>query len=162
MKNILVPTDLTIRSLSLLHGLAGRLQEQPANILLVHALRLPDSILDFWSFTRTGKQHPMIGDQFREACQVMKNRYSQAFNTLEVEFFYGSSTPALRNFLQAHRIDEIGLPENYHYERPCVNSFDPERLIRKSKTPVFPLQVSHHRRVITAPPSISELLGVYH
>ncbi|WP_343704538.1 hypothetical protein [Chitinophaga sp.] len=161
MKNILVPTDLSIRSLNFLHSLAER-QQTPANIILMHALRLPDSIMDFWAFTRTGRQHAVITDNFREACEVMRNRYAQTFLSLEVEFFYGSTSPALRNFLQAHNINEIGLPENYRYELPCENSYNPEPLFRKCKVPAFGLQISQHRRVVTAPSSISELLGAYH
>jgi hypothetical protein len=161
MKNILVPTDLSIRSLSFLHNLA-ELRPQPANIVLMHAMKLPDSIVDFWAFTRTGRQHAVITDGFREACEVMKNRYAQAFHSLEVEFFYGSTTPALRNFLRAHRITEVALPENYRYQCGCDNSFDPERLLRSCKTPVLGLNMSRHRQVVTAPPSISELLGVIH
>ncbi|QEH42541.1 hypothetical protein [Chitinophaga sp. XS-30] len=161
MKNILVPTDLSIRSLSYLHSLAEQHNEE-LNITLMHALKLPDSILDFWVFSRSPKHYALVSNEFREACEVMKNKYSGVINTLQVEFFYGTTTPALRNFLKAHEIHEIALPEGLRYQCPCNDSYNPDRLIKKCKLPVKHLKMTVQKQVITAATSISELLVEQH
>ncbi|GEP98413.1 hypothetical protein [Chitinophaga cymbidii] len=161
MKNILVPTDLSIRSLSYLHNLAENHNDM-LNITLMHALRLPDSILDFWVFSKSTRHHALVSNEFREACEVMKNKYATVINSLQVEFFYGTTAPALRNFLKAHEISEIALPEGFYYQLPCTESYNPQRLFSKCRLPVSPLKMTAPKQVITASTSISELLVVPH
>ncbi|RPD41732.1 hypothetical protein [Chitinophaga barathri] len=157
MQNIMIPTDLSIHSLSYLHNLAEKL-ESPCNIVLMHAQRLPDNLLDGWAFTRS-KHHAAISDDFREACEVMKNRYANLVKSVQVEFFYGSTVPALRNFIHAHNISAIALPEQLECEKASKSSYNPAALMRYIKLPVTQLKITLPRRVVTAPASISELLG---
>lgn len=159
MKNVLVPTDLSIRSLSYLHNLAEK-NDEMLNITLMHALRLPDSILDFWMFSKSTRHHALVSDAFREACEVMKNKYATVINSLQVEFFYGTTTPALRNFLKAYDISEIAMPEGLHYQAPCADSYNPQRLFLKCRLPIHHLKMTVQKQVITSATSISELLAV--
>lgn len=158
MQNVMIPTDLSIRSLSYLHHLATQ-TEGPVRITLMHALRLPDSLLDCWPFSRSHR-YVSVPDDFREACEVMKNRYAQAFSQINVEFFYGTTAPALRNFIRAHEIDRIAVPDQLHYHHAGENSYNPESLFRHTKLPVSTLRLTAPRQVVTAPASISALLGV--
>lgn len=157
MKNILVPTDLSIRSLSYLHNLAEK-NEKMISITLMHALRLPDSILDFWVFSRSTKHHALVSHEFREACEVMRNKYATVIHTIQVEFFYGTTAPALRNFLKAHEIHEIALPEGLPYQSPCQESYNPARLFSKCRLPLQGLKMTAPKQVITTATSISALL----
>lgn len=158
MQNVMIPTDLSIRSLGYLHHLASH-TESPVRITLMHALRLPDSLLDCWPFSRSHR-YVHVPDDFREACEVMKNRYAQAFHHIGVEFFYGTTAPALRNFVRAHQIDRIAVPDQLHYHQAGENSYNPEHLFRYLKLPVCSLKMTAPRQVVTAPASISALLGV--
>lgn len=154
----MIPTDLSIRSLGYLHHLAAT-AEGPLRITLMHAIRLPDSLLDCWPFSRSHR-YVSVPDDFRQACEVMRNRYSQTFSQINVEFFYGTTTPALRNFIRAHQIERIAVPEQLHYHHAGENSYNPESLFRYMRLPVASLKMTAPRQVVTAPASISALLGV--
>lgn len=157
MKNILVPTDLSIRSLNYLHHLAER-NDEMVSITLMHALRMPDSILDLWTFTKSGKHHTLINGDFREACEVMKNKYAKTIHEIKVEFFYGSTSPALRNFLRAHEIHEVAMPHTLAYQCPGKESYNPEKLLRKCRLPVRELVINTTRQATPSATSIAELL----
>lgn len=159
MKNILVPTDLSIRSLSYLHNLAEK-TDGNVNIILMHALKMPDSILDLWTFTKSGRHHTLITGDFREACEVMKNKYATTIQSIQVEFFYGSTSPALRNFLSAHNIHEVAMPAGLPYQCPGRDSYNPESLLKKCRLPLKQLMLSKPKQIAPSAASIAELLVV--
>ncbi|SIO54204.1 hypothetical protein [Chitinophaga niabensis] len=157
MKNILVPTDLSIRSLNYLHNLAER-NDEVVSITLMHALRMPDSILDLWMFTKSGRHHTLVTGDFREACEVMKNKYAKTIREIKVEFFYGSTTPALRNFLKAHEIHEVAMPQSLVYQCPGSESYNPEKLLKKCRLPIRELIIHTPKQTAPSATSIAELL----
>lgn len=161
MKNILVPTDLSIRSLNYLHNLAER-NDDVVSITLMHALRMPDSILDLWMFTKSGKHHSLVTGDFREACEVMKNKYARTIREIKVEFFYGSTSPALRNFLKAHEIHEVAVPQSFVYQCPGKESYNPEKLLKKCRLPIMQLLPHTPKQTTPSATSIADLLVLHH
>ncbi|RAJ01657.1 hypothetical protein LX64_03875 [Chitinophaga skermanii] len=161
MKNVMIPTDLSIRSLSYLHNFAEQMEE-PCHVVLMHAQRLPESILEYWQFTRNSLKHAQLDKDFLDAIEIMRNRYANCIQSMRVEFFYGTSKPALRNFLYAHQIDAIAIPEQLHYHHASESSFDPCQLIKGCKVPTMQLRMTMPRLVVKSPTSISALLGANH
>lgn len=156
MKNILVPTDFSIRSLGYIHSVVEK-QNEPVNIIFMHALKMPDSIIDLLMFSRGSRHHDLITSEFREACEILKNKYASAIHSLNVEFFVGTTNAAFRNFLLANNINEIASPVEDVYHLPCKDSFNPRRLIKKCRYPLVEVHaVTRKPSFIRA--SISDLL----
>ncbi|UYQ92650.1 hypothetical protein MKQ68_21455 [Chitinophaga horti] len=157
MKNILVPTDFSIRSLGYVHSVVEKQNGEPVNIVLMHALKMPDSIIDLLQFGRGARHYELITAEFREACEILKNKYASAIGQLSVEFFVGTTNAAFRNFLAANSISAIACPTEDTYQLPDKESFNPIRLIRKCKYPLVDVH-SVTRKPSFVRASISDLL----
>ncbi|WP_295125816.1 hypothetical protein [uncultured Chitinophaga sp.] len=157
MKNILVPTDFSIRSMGYVHSVVEKQNGEPVNIVFMHALKMPDSIIDLLQFARGSRHYDLITDEFREACEILKNKYASAIGEIKVEFFVGTTNAAFRNFLLANEVNAIACPTENTYELPSKASFDPCKLIKKCKYPLVEVQsVTRKPSYIRA--SISDLL----
>ncbi|MCK7558420.1 hypothetical protein MKQ70_26840 [Chitinophaga sedimenti] len=157
MKNILVPTDFSIRSLGYVHSVVEKQQGEPVNIVFMHALKMPDSIIDLLHFNRGARHHDLITNEFREACEILKNKYASAIGDISVEFFVGSTNASFRNFLLANNINAIAHPEEESYQLPGKDSFNPAQLIKKCRYPRVEVQaVTRKPSFVRA--SISDLL----
>lgn len=157
MKNILIPTDFSIRSLSYVHNIVAQHPCEQVNIILMHALEMPDSLFDLMTYTRNSRHIELISSDFQDGCEIIRNKYSSAINQLRIEFFHGSTRVALRNFLLAQNIDLIIQPTDHDYNAPSKRSFNPEKLISKCNYPKMKIQLQK-RRFVSDRSTISALL----
>ncbi|HVI47216.1 MAG TPA: hypothetical protein VM802_20225 [Chitinophaga sp.] len=145
MKNILIPTDFSIRSLGYVHSVIAMHPHEQVNIIFMHALEMPDSLFDLITFTRNSRHIDLITADFKDGYEIIRNKYSSAIKQLKVEFFHGNTRMAFRNFLLAQNIDVIMLPEDHDYNAPSARSYNPEKLIRKCKYPFVNIQLLKSR-----------------
>lgn len=157
MKNILIPTDFSIRSLSYVHNIVAQHPYEKVNIILMHALQMPDSLFDLVTYTRNSRHVELISADFQDGCEIIRNKYSSAIHQLKIEFFHGSTRAALRNFLLAQNIDLIIQPIDHDYTPPSKRSYDPGKLISKCNYPKMKIQLQKQRFVANTS-TISALL----
>lgn len=157
MKNILIPTDFSLRSLSYVHSIVAQHPYEQVNIILMHALQMPDSLFDLITYTRNSRHLELISNDFQDGCEIIRNKYSSAINQLKIEFFHGSTRAALRNFLLAQNIDLIIQPADHEYNAPSKRSYDPEKLISKCNYPKMKIQLQR-RKFVSDKSTISALL----
>lgn len=157
MKNILIPTDFSIRSLNYVHSIVAQHPGEKVNIIFMHALEMPDSLFDLVTYTRNSRHVELITNDFQDGCEIIRNKYSSAINQLKIEFFHGTTRVALRNFLMAQNIDLIIQPADQEFTPPSKRSYDPEKLLSRCNYPKMKIQLQR-RKYITDRSTISALL----
>lgn len=156
MRNILVPTDLSIRSLGVIHNAVAHFDKEPLRVVLMHTLHMPGSILDLMMLSRRSSHYKLVTDDFRDACEIIRNKYASNIQKLEITFMLGNTVSLLRNHLDFHEIDTIVCPETDDFTMPSKESFNPATLIRKSKHEVLYLPVKKREQVFPTA-TLSEL-----
>lgn len=156
MKRILIPTDFTIASLNIIHSLVEKVSD-PFEIVLFHPVYIPNSISDLL-FTRRITQG-YITNEYSEACEILKNKYSSQIHSMNTVFFYGSSAAAFNNFLEGNKVDLIAINEQHEYRETYKNSLSPMAFIRKAKYEVLSLTMEKAQTPkVTEQSTLSELL----
>lgn len=157
MKNILIPTDFSVRSLGYVHTVIEQHRDEPVNIIYMHAMRMPDSLFELMTFARLNRHHRLMTTDFKDACEIIRNKYFSAIGSFQVEFFHGDTKAAFRNFLLARNIDVIALPVETNYHLPCSDSYNPMDLIRRSGYPLMTVKLPA-RTTVAARSTIADLL----
>jgi len=132
-KTVLIPTDFSIESLNLVKYAAQQAVNESVNVLLVHGLRLSDSIMDLLFFSRNKTILKLQNADFDEACKVLRNKYDSQINSFRIEIFSGFTQSAFQKFLEAHRVNEILIPKSYTFKRTADKSFDLLPFIKSSQ-----------------------------
>ncbi len=124
MKHILIPTDFTIKSLKLIRAAVDRFPGEALHITLVHALEPDNSISGLLMMSKRLSVHQLCPQEFTEACEVLRNKYTSVVQRIKVEFYYGATKAYLRNFLEARNIDAVLLAKDYTLKKPSKSSKD--------------------------------------
>jgi hypothetical protein len=135
-KNILLPTDLTIESLNLLIHAIRNHEQAKLNAILLLGQRASDSIIDLL-FASEKNKTSVIGSDFKNALEMVKNRNASQLQNVHIEFFNGVNRAAAYNFAEANRVDEIYLPREYKMNPTAQYCFDTTPLLRGLPIPTF-------------------------
>lgn len=130
MKTLLIPTDFTQQSIQSIPELAERYYPEKVNIVLVHMLKITDSISELLMLSRRSVEYRHIPDNFYIRCRDIQTRHSHLVNNIAITFFYGSTVAVFNNFLEANDVDAIVRPHD-NYQLLFKNSIDPDMLIAK-------------------------------
>jgi hypothetical protein len=130
MKTLLIPTDFTYQSLQSIPVIAQQYYPQKLDIILVHMLKITDSISELLMLSRRSAEYKHIPDNFYVRCRELEKDYSHLINRIHIDIFYGSTVAVFNNYLDAHQIDGIVTPHD-NYQLLFKNSIDPEILIAK-------------------------------
>ena len=147
MKNILIPTDFSIRSLDLVKAAVYAGINEPMNILLVHCFKMSDNIQELMALSRRRKDYEHISDEFREVCNQLQERYPARITNIRVECFYGSTLAVFKNYLYANAISMIVYDEHFRFIKVNKNSIDPLNIIKKSGCALLPLTPGREENV---------------
>jgi hypothetical protein len=159
MKHVLIPTDFSIRSLRVIHGVIEKFSDEKITIVMMHALRMPTSITDLMMLARRSAHHDLITDDYKDACEIIRNKYASNIKLLKTEFLFGNTSAVFRNFLQYQNIDVIAYADKEEFRQAGKDSYNPAALIKKSKYPVYqvPLKQRKEKFLVSA---MSELFEV--
>jgi len=135
MKNILLPTDLTISSLYPIHEICKNAGGEPCNIYIIHTLDTPTGIMDLL-FLKDRKPYKMLSPSFLEALEMLRKKYASVIHILSFEFLYSNSRAYLRNFMQGRNIQTIYMLEGYDYSGGLAQSVGCISTLHKCKLPV--------------------------
>lgn len=159
MKHVLIPTDFSIRSLRVIHSVVEKFGHEPLTIVMMHALKMPTSIVDLMMLSRRSAHADLITADYKDACEIMRNKYASTIKDLKTEFLFGNTSGVFRNFLQYQNIDVIAYAPKEEFRLAGKDSYDPGKLILKSKYPVYqaPLKERKEKFLVSA---MSELFEV--
>ncbi|WCT14786.1 hypothetical protein [Mucilaginibacter jinjuensis] len=156
MKTLLIPTDFKLQSLNCIPQLTQQFYPHKLNIILVHTIGVTDSISELLMLSRRSVEYRHIPDAFYKACNEIKHDYKININEIRIEFFYGNTVAAFKNFLEANGVDAIIDLENYDYELLTEKSSDPTLLMSRSGVEVIAIDTMLPE--ITAEPELQEEL----
>lgn len=142
-KTILVPTDFTVQSLSVLKTiLASNTTQTKFDIILSHGLSLTDSIRDLLFYSKNKQISSLSNPAFDEAIEVIRNKYESQINSLRVDLFTGYNQTAFNNYLEGNKVDQIVMTNKpFHFSNS--KSFKLDSFIKKSKTNVFIIEIGN-------------------
>ena len=136
MKNILLPTDLTLASLYPVHEMCQRAAGHQCNIRIIHTLTTPTGIADLL-FLQQRKPYDKVSPHFMEALELLRKKYASVINILSFEFLWGSSLPYLNFYMDSRDIHYVYLLKDHTYEKGLPQSIDCLPALRKGKVPLI-------------------------
>jgi hypothetical protein len=142
MKNILLPTDLTLASLYPIHEICRKQAEEPCNIYVVHTLNMPTGIADLL-FIQQRKPYEMVPDQFGEALEMLRRKYAPGLQLLSFEFLWSNTRLYLRHYMESRNIGSIYLLEDHPYRHRLPQSTPLLPVLHKCKTPMIHVEKPH-------------------
>lgn len=140
MKTILIPTDFEESSIKGTRDLLKGLKNESVKIIFFHAYKLTDSISDLLMLSRRSADYAQIPEEFHRALFQLKQVFSETVDGIAIEYFYGSTMAAFRNFAEANEIDCIFFPEQYSFNKISKYSIDPMLFLDKSGIPIIRIQ----------------------
>ena len=132
MKTILIPTDFSNRSLSVVKTAMTCAKDEEAKLLLVHGIYLPDSITDLLFFSKTNLINSLETEDFVSSCWLIRNHFQSKINSLHLDVFTGLNMAAFNQYLEVNEVDEAFIPKHHTFSRRHQRSFDLVPYIRKS------------------------------
>jgi hypothetical protein len=145
MKHVLIPTDFSIRSLRVIHSVIEKFGNEKITIVMMHALRMPTSITDLMMLSRRSAHQDLITEDYRDACEIIRNKYASNIKLLKTEFLFGNTSAVFRNFLQYQNIDMIVCADTDEFRLTGKDSYNPAALINKSKYPVYRVPLTQRK-----------------
>lgn len=133
MKTILIPTDFTVHSLDIIVATVEKYKNERLNIVLMHGLTMPDSIMDLMLLSRNNDRYKLITREFENACLIIKNKYASVLEQITIKFMHGNSRAMFRSFLDANKVDMIVYPQDYLLCKACESSIDIARLLKYAR-----------------------------
>ncbi len=136
MKNILLPTDLSVQSLWPIKKIADSYKGLPAlTIHVIHMVEMPTSISDLLLLGRTKRSRP-LPTSFKDALQILQSRYKHQVVKIKFDFVYGNSSQVLCNYMEAARIEKALILEGYKYQFSTVDAVNCVGFFKKAKVAV--------------------------
>jgi hypothetical protein len=149
MKNILVPSDFSIKSLHIVEQLLDQFHGEQLNIMLFHQFQLPDSITELIMFGREQKEYDYVSEAFWQACHRLRQQYQPHIQVVRPKCFYGNTFSVFQNFLEGYLIDLIVYPADYEFRKLSKDSIDPDPWINKCGKDVLVLAPQQRKTVET-------------
>ncbi len=125
MKTILIPTDFTVNSLSILKKFLDNSYDGTAyRIILLHGMNLGDAIAELLFLNRSAILKKLTNQEFENTIQLIKTEYQEKVYSIHKEIFSGFNQNAFNNFLEGNQVDEILVPDAFNYEYTDKKSFN--------------------------------------
>lgn len=155
IKNILVPTNLSIGSLSVLQYALNQFKGYAFNITLLHVLPLPDAITDLLMLSRKSDENEHIPADFHEAIQRLTLLFPLRISSIKIEHQYGLSTSILSQIIEDKKIDLI-LHCKTAFKSPTHNN--EQKLLKLLDESAYPVMYVPEIPLANVPKTISFIL----
>ena len=141
MKTVLVPTDFNVESLKIIDSLVLTNKPENVSIIFMHAFKLSDSITDMLMLSRRGRDYEKVSDDFYTQMDAYKQKYPNDIKFMGIEYFYGSTVAAFKNFIEGVNANGIAYPKAYHFNPIHKSSIDPRLLTKRCGLEVTELDI---------------------
>lgn len=141
MKTVLVPTDFNVESLKIIDSLVLTNKPENVGIIFMHAFKLSDSIADMLMLSRRSRDYEKVSDEFYAKMDAYKEKYSNEIKFMGIDYFYGSTVAAFKNFIEGVHADCIAYPKAYHFNPIHKSSIDPRLLTKRCGCEVIELDI---------------------
>lgn len=130
-KTILIPIDFRVASLNTLKYALERSSGEPYKVVLIYAEYLEDSITELLFYRPESKIASKITPEFKNALEVLRNRFEFQIVDLNIKLFHNRSRRGLRRFVENHEVERIYIPKTYRLKMPR-KAFDLVSIIRQT------------------------------
>jgi uncharacterized NAD(P)/FAD-binding protein YdhS len=130
-KTLLIPIDFRVASLNTLKYALEKGSGEPYKVMLIYAEYLEDSITELLFYRPQSKIASKITPEFKNALEVLRNRFEYQIADLEIKLFHNRSRRGLRRFVENHQVDEIYITQTYRLKMP-KKAFDLVSIIRQT------------------------------
>lgn len=137
--------DFRVASLNTLRYVLESTETPKIRVLLIYAQHLDDSITDLLFHSPAKSINALISPEFKEALEILKNRFREKLEYVSVKPFYGYTKAFLKNFTEYNKVDLVVIPTNYKFQ-PGNRSFDPRPLLKKGHTPVLEISLNANEK----------------
>ncbi|MCX2575535.1 hypothetical protein [Pedobacter sandarakinus] len=146
MKTVLIPTDFSLESTKIIDALVNAQPDEKLNIIFFHAFKLSDSITDMLMLSRRSRDYENVSDTFYQKLNDIKQQYPSV-ERIGIEYFYGSTVYAFKNFIENLAISYIAYPKDYQFKTINKYSIDPQLLTSRCGCQVLALNILslHHQ-----------------
>ena len=131
MKTVLIPTDFNVGSLTIIDTLVLTNKPETIRIIFLHAFKLSDSITDMLMLSRRSRDYENISQEFYDQIAHYKQKYPNDIESIGIEYFYGSTVVAFKNFLERIAPSFIAYPKNYNFNPINKYSINPVHLTNR-------------------------------
>lgn len=131
MKTILIPTDYRTASLACIPALLEKFHQEETEVIMVHMLSVTDCVRELLMLSRRSAEYKYIPEDFYATCIKLKVDHFHQLKGIRLEFFYGNTIAALKNFLEANNVDAVLMLNDYQYQRLSPLSIDPVKMIKR-------------------------------
>jgi len=143
MKTVLVPTDFNLESTKIIDALIQNQPNEKLNIIFLHAFKLSDSITDMLMLSRRSRDYENVSDEFYQTINQYREKFPNQVTTTGVEYFYGSTVAAFKNFIEAFDVDFIAYPKDYNFCPINKYSINPNFLTERSGCNLLELDINN-------------------
>ncbi|WP_316803886.1 hypothetical protein [Pedobacter nototheniae] len=145
MKTVLVPTDFNPDATKIIDALVLNQKEEKLNIIFVHAFKLSDSITDMLMLSRRSRDYENVSDTFYLKLNQYKTKYSNQLGCVGIEYFYGSTVAAFKNFIDAFDVDCVAYLKDYDFQKINKYSIEPKYLTERCGCQTLELDSAPHQ-----------------
>ncbi|RZL48039.1 MAG: hypothetical protein EOP00_10295 [Pedobacter sp.] len=142
MKTVLIPTDFNPESAKIIDSLVFTNKPEEIGIIFMHAFKLSDSITDMLMLSRRSRDYQNISDDFYAQLEAYKLRYPNHIKFIGIEYFYGTSVAAFKNFIEGLNADFIAYPKDYNFKAINKYSINPNTLTKRCGCTVLELDIT--------------------
>lgn len=141
MKTVLVPTDFNVESLKIIDALVLTNKPENVAIIFMHAFKLSDSMADMLMLSRRSRDYEKVSDEFYLQMNAYREKYPKDIRVMGIEYFYGSTVVAFKNFMEGLNADCIAYPKAYDFNPIHKSSIDPRSLTKRCGCEVIELDI---------------------
>jgi len=121
MRNILLPTDLSLPSLYPIHEIGRTSAGHKCHVYVIHTLAMPSGIGDLLFLK---KPYPGIPASFTGALDILRQRYKGVIEAIHFDFVYSNSRNYLQQYMDAREIHSVYMLKDHEYDLPLLQSTD--------------------------------------
>ncbi len=143
MQTILISTDFQNKAFNCIPSLCNQFKGKELSLVFTHMFKLSDSEGDLLMLAKRAKEFQAIPEDFYQHCYNLKSLFPQV-KKIKIEFFYGSTLVAFKNFLEANKIDSI--LDATHFPVGKINklSANPELFVQRCGYPIISISKAAH------------------
>lgn len=131
MKNVLIPTDLTVESLQLVEYAVLNFPQTKLNVLLVVGCNLPDTRWGVTHFNPKEYVRTHLSAEFIAAKRRLLLEHGNSIENISFELFLGINLFAFQNFIEQLGVEDAVVPQGVFLHYPNGKWFDTTKFIRK-------------------------------
>tara|TARA_Y100000782_G_scaffold92838_1_gene102471 strand:- start:4440 stop:4928 length:489 start_codon:yes stop_codon:yes gene_type:complete len=128
---ILIPTDFTIKSLTMVRDVVEQTKLNNINFILVHGVRPPSSTSELLFYSKRKLIETMTSPAFKSCCALIINRYPEKVSSIWPDILSTQHAAGFENYLDKVKPKETYIP-SHALELPHERSFDVMSLLKKS------------------------------